>query len=97
MQGEVFEVDTPEYNRAIDDLQRPNCRHSISPYLEGVSSSSFDVSQTAKQNEAQYNKEQEALYNERMADKWKTKSIALKEAGLDNSAAQSKYKEWSSK
>lgn len=97
MQGEVFEVDTPEYNRAIDDLQRPNCRHSISPYLESVSSSSFDVSQTAKQNETQYNKEQEALYNERMADKWKTKSTALKEAGLDNSAAQSKYKEWSSK
>ena len=97
MQGEVFEVDTIEYIRALEDLQRPNCRHSISPYLEGISSSSFDVSQTARQNEKQYRAEQESLYKERMADKWKTKSNALKEAGLDNSAAYSKYKEWSNK
>lgn len=97
MQGEVFEVDTIEYIRALEDLQRPNCRHSISPYLEGISSSSFDVNQTARQNEKQYLKEQEALYNERMADKWATKARALKEGGFDNSAALAKSKEWANR
>lgn len=94
MQGQVFKVGTAEYERALDDLQRPNCRHSMSPYLEGVSSSTFEVEQTEKQNQKQYDAEQKALYNERMANKWKAKADALSEAGVDNSAELAKYRKW---
>lgn len=97
MQGRVFEIDTPEYEQALEDLQRPNCRHSMSPFLDGISQSSFDVDQTASENQDQYEAEQKALYNERMADKWKTKADAMKEAGLDNSREMAKYREWNNK
>ena len=75
-------------------MQRPNCRHSMSPYLEGVSSPTFEVEQTEKQNQKQYDAEQRALYNERMADKWKAKADALSEAGVDNSAELARYRKW---
>lgn len=69
IQGKVVKYGSSEYNRVLEALQRPNCRHSMSPYLKGVSTKSNKVYQTEAENEASYKAQQEE--NRRLNEKRK--------------------------
>lgn len=70
IQGEIITLGTKKYEDVITAMQRPNCRHSLSPYLRGYSSQN-KVYQTKAQSDAQYKKEQEANRKKNYLDKKK--------------------------
>ena len=77
-----------------------NCGHASSVWTEGLSRlptpDDRDPSKAAgRSNTADYEASQHQRYLERKLRAWKRKSKALEEAGLDNTRARAKAREWS--
>jgi len=77
-----------------------NCSHSHNIFVEGLSrpptAEDRDPAAAAgKDNADMYEQSQEQRYYERKIREWRRKSAALEEAGLDNTRARAKAREWS--
>lgn len=79
-----------------DGLFGINCRHYYTPYIEEMGIYKEDKIKE-KENNLLYERTQEQRNNERMIRKYKRQAEGLKGAGLDNSRAMSKVREWQSK
>ena len=76
-----------------------NCGHYPTPFIEGLSrepdAEDRDPAKAAgKDNDAEYIKSQMQRYNERKIREWKRRVEALEEAGIDNTRARAKVREW---
>ena len=79
----------------VQGLCGANCRHSFSPYFEGLSlkpEEKIDMEENAEQ----YELEQEQRYNERQIRLYKREAMVFDAAGIDNSYAVGKVREWQS-
>jgi len=81
-----------------------NCRHSFFPYFKGLSESAYTAEKLREYNNktVRFNGEEMSLYDatqrqrsiERNIRRWKREAGAIEAAGLDNSAANLKVREW---
>lgn len=81
-----------------------NCRHSFFPYFERLSGEAYSADKLREYNNKKvtYNGKKMSLYDatqeqrriERQIRKWKREASAMEAAGLDNSAAVGKVREW---
>ncbi len=102
-QGQIFYRNKPykDYSNFYDatgygtagGLCGVNCRHSFYPYIEGISTPSFDKVDSKENNEL-YEKQQEQRYNERHIREWKRRQKVGEAAGLDVTKEKAKVREW---
>lgn len=102
-QGQIFYRNKPykDYSNFYDatgygtagGLCGVNCRHSFYPYIEGISTPSFDKIDSKENNEL-YEKQQEQRYNERHIREWKRRQKVGEAAGLDVTKEKAKVREW---
>ena len=82
-----------------------NCRHSFSPFFEGISNAAYSKSEL-KDYEAkkysyngvkmtEYEASQKQRYIERQKRRWKRENAAMAAAGLDTSESAAKIAKWS--
>jgi hypothetical protein len=81
-----------------------NCRHSFFPVIEGLSDRAYSIDQLRQLNARTvtydgkemdlYDATQRQRYIERQIRRWKRESSALEAAGVDNTAAKGKVREW---
>lgn len=102
-QGQVFYRHEPykDYSNFYDatgygtagGLCGVNCRHSFYPFIEGISTPSFDKVDS-EENQKLYDLQQEQRYNERHIREWKRRQKVKEAAGLDVSKEKAKVREW---
>jgi len=77
-----------------------NCGHFVSPFIDGLSRMPTQEERDpakhdlGEDNAEWYKLSQEQRYNERKIRDWKRRADALEEAGVDNSRASAKVREW---
>lgn len=81
-----------------------NCRHSMFPFIEGVSEPAYTESELEEMNApkyeyngqkmTEYEATQRQRYIERQIRRWKREKGAMKAAGLDTAESAAKLKKW---